>query len=574
MKSLFVPMLSSCFVLGMAGFRPAVAQPGAPRQAGVNDQGVVQAARFAVNAQQQAMKSAGNTDELSLVKVVSARSQVVAGVNFILTLQVKEGGKLRTADATVWWQAWCKEPYKLTFWKITDEQGDANAKPAEGKMESGKPLKLTDDAVAADNDFAADLYRQLAKEQQGKNLFFSPYSMLSALAMTAEGCGGETALQMGKALCFPAALHNTGGDAQSLPWSMTTFHAGMAALNARYNPKPASKELLDKIAALRKDLDDSQRLEKDLQQQNNWDKYFQQNRKSQAVAGQLNALLVQVDQYELRVANALWAEKTYPFSPAYLDTMHKFYGTGGAFPADFNGNPEGERQKINAWVQQQTNDRIQDLMPPRSIDHLTRLVLTNAIYFKGQWSKPFDAGDTKDEDFLLAGGTKVSVPMMHNSSLGGRPLRGLQRRRQSLRHAADHSLRPATGRKNPLSGQGRVPCGRAALQGRRSVAAGDCAATRSTRCPGRRPGGAGRKAQRRQPGGLARQAGKPQDRRPNAEVQAGNRVLHERHAQVAGHGPARLRFLRRPACAVRRHVRQPRSREQALHCLRRAQGVR
>ena len=224
---------------------------------------------------------------------------------------------------------------------------------------------------------------------------------------------------MGKTLCFPDVVRNSTGNADSAPWNMALIHGGMAALNDRYNPKPASKELLDKIAALRKDLDDSQRLEKDLQQQNNWDKYFQQNRKSQDLAGQLNALLVQVDQYELRVANALWVEKTYPLSPAYLDTIHKYYAASGAFPADFKGDPEGERQKINAWVLQQTNERIKDLMPPRSISAMTRLVLANAIYFKGQWSKPFDAGDTKDEDFDIADGTKVSVPMMHNSSLNG-----------------------------------------------------------------------------------------------------------------------------------------------------------
>lgn len=274
-------------------------------------------------------------------------------------------------------------------------------------------------AVAADNDFAADLYLQLAKEQSGKNLFFSPYSMLSALAMTAEGARGETALQMGQVLCFPAAARNPKTDAGSVPWNMSLIDSGITALNERYNPKPASKELLDKIAALRKDLDDSQQLEKSLQQQNKWNEVLQQNRKSQDLAGQLNALLAQVDQYELRVANALWVEKTYPLSPAYLDTIHKYYGASGAFSADFKGDPEGERQKINAWVLQQTNERIKDLLPPRSISAMTRLVLANAIYFKGQWSKPFDAGDTKDEDFNLADGTKVSVPMMHNSSLNG-----------------------------------------------------------------------------------------------------------------------------------------------------------
>ncbi len=133
----------------------------------------------------------------------------------------------------------------------------------------------------------------------------------------------------------------------------------------------------------------------------------------------MNALLTQVNQYELRVANALWAEKSYPFSPAYLATIHNYYGTGGAFPVDFKGNPEGERQKINAWVLEQTNQRIRDLMPPGSIDALTRLVLTNAIYFKGEWAAPFEESETKDEDFLAAVGNKVRAAMMHKNGLEG-----------------------------------------------------------------------------------------------------------------------------------------------------------
>ncbi len=199
---------------------------------------------------------------------------------------------------------------------------------------------------------------------------------------------------------------------------MAVIHAGLAALNERYNRKPATQEVRDKIAALRKELEESKRLGEQAMAAQDWQKYSQETRKSQDLAGQLNSLLAQVDQYELRVANALWAEKTYPFAPAYLETIHKFYNTGGAFPADFKGNPEGERRKINAWVEEQTKGRIRDLIPPGSIDDLTRLVLTNAIYFKGEWAEPFDADATKEEDFLGAGG-KVRVPMMHKYGLEG-----------------------------------------------------------------------------------------------------------------------------------------------------------
>ena len=257
--------------------------------------------------------------------------------------------------------------------------------------------------VQADNQFAVDLYRQLAKEHQGKNLFFSPYSMSNALAMTAEGARGETAQQMGKTLCFPASARNVGSDAEVRPWNMALIHASMSALNERFNPKPVPKELRTKIAALRVRLD---AVNQAAQAEQDWRKQTALARESQTLAAELNKLLPQVDQYELRVANTLWGEKTYPFQPSYLETIHRFYRSGGAFPANFKGNAEGERQKINAWVEDQTNKRIRDLIPPGCLDEQTRLVLTNAIYFKGQWSEPFEEGATMEEDFVVAVGDK------------------------------------------------------------------------------------------------------------------------------------------------------------------------
>ena len=104
-------------------------------------------------------------------------------------------------------------------------------------------------AVTANSDFAVDL-SQLAKENHGQNLFFSPYSMSSALAMTAEGARGETADQMGKVLRFPEAARHIGNDAQLMPWNTAMIHTGMAALNERFKPKPVSPELRDRIAAV------------------------------------------------------------------------------------------------------------------------------------------------------------------------------------------------------------------------------------------------------------------------------------------------------------------------------------
>jgi len=272
-------------------------------------------------------------------------------------------------------------------------------------------------AITATSDFALDLYGRLAKENPGKNLFFSPYSMSSALAMTAEGARGETAAEMGKVLRFPEAARHVGDDAQLIPWNVELIHTGMAALNQRLNAA-VPKDLREKIDHLRKQLKATNERAAELKKNEKWSEYQGVAESSHKIAAELNKLLTQVDRYELRVANALWGEKTYPFRQSYIDTINKYYQTGGVFPVDFIGNPEGNRKRINAWVEEQTQDRIKDLIPRGAIDTLTRLVLTNAIYFKGQWAEVFSERETKPDDFTLADGTKLRVPMMHRAKMG------------------------------------------------------------------------------------------------------------------------------------------------------------
>ncbi len=267
------------FAASIAAFaaRLDAAQPGAPQGTSVDDKDVVKAAQFAVAAQQKAMKDAGQSDKLTLVKIVSARKQVVAGMNFMLTLQVKVGDEARTAEAKVWWQAWRKVPYQLTYWKNTE---------GTERIVTSASLAHANEATTANNAFAIELYRQLAKEKQGKNLFFSPYSMMSALAMTAEGARGETAAEMGKVLCFPESARSSGDNTQ--PWNISLINAGMAALNARFNPKPAAPETLARIAELRKKLDDSNRKVAQLQSQpNGWNEAMQESNRAGALAAEV-----------------------------------------------------------------------------------------------------------------------------------------------------------------------------------------------------------------------------------------------------------------------------------------------
>lgn len=116
--------------------------------------------------------------------------------------------------------------------------------------------------------------------------------------------------------------------------------------------------------------------------------------------------------YQLRLADALWAQQGEPFLPAFLDLTKADYAAGFR-PVDFAKAPEKARLTINQWVEQQTEDKIKDLLQPGVVTPDTRLVLTNAIYFKANWNTQFKKADTKEEDFHLAGGQTVRAPLMH-----------------------------------------------------------------------------------------------------------------------------------------------------------------
>ncbi len=122
--------------------------------------------------------------------------------------------------------------------------------------------------------------------------------------------------------------------------------------------------------------------------------------------------------FKLNIVNASWAQDGYPFLQDFLDILAVNYGAG-MYILDFVSDPEGSRQTINNWVAQQTEDKIKDLLPPGSIDGLTRLVLTNAIYFYGAWAIPFDEDLTEIGNFYLADGDVVSVPMMSHFQWNG-----------------------------------------------------------------------------------------------------------------------------------------------------------
>ena len=199
------------------------------------------------------------------------------------------------------------------------------------------------DVIEANNRFAINLYSQY-KSEEG-NIFFSPFSISTAMAMVYEGAEGKTAKEIKSVFGFPKYD------------------------NSRRNQY---SNLLSEI-----------------------------NKKDK--------------EYALKTANALWAEQDFNFLDKYLTTVEKYYG-GKTTNLDFKNEPDTSRLIINNWVEDKTNDKIKDLLPEDVIDADTRLVLTNAIYFKAKWLIQFDADKTSDEYFRVNPDKSIKVPMMQPTS--------------------------------------------------------------------------------------------------------------------------------------------------------------
>jgi serine protease inhibitor len=256
-------------------------------------------------------------------------------------------------------------------------------------------------AVRATNGLGIALYKALDEEQKGKNLFVSPFSITVALAMLAEGARDETLAELKHALQLPP---NT---------PLTDLHADLQTLLERYRDggSNADPTLRERSTALRKRLDAV----------NAEIKRKQGDPLSKELVEDIHQLLSAVDRFELRVASALWVERTHPLVRAFVRTLDESYGTGSVNALDIVADPEAARLRINGWVAEQTERRIQDLIPPGVITELTRLVLANAVFFRGEWADPFDANYTRDDDFLLAGGDRVSSRLMYDSSRASVP---------------------------------------------------------------------------------------------------------------------------------------------------------
>lgn len=196
--------------------------------------------------------------------------------------------------------------------------------------------------VQGNTAFAVDLYLQLRQEEG--NLFFSPYSLSTALAMVYAGAKNQTAAQMAQTMHF-----DPNDDA---------FHRNYGRLIEQLNEQGEKEN------------------------------------------------------YKLLIANALWGQEDFRFLASYLDLTDKYYDARLEL-VNYLTAAEKARQTINAWVEDKTEDKIKNLIPQGALDASTRLVLTNAIYFKGTWAEQFDKKQTKPAPFYLNHTDTIQADLMH-----------------------------------------------------------------------------------------------------------------------------------------------------------------
>ncbi|WP_063816446.1 serpin family protein [Pedosphaera parvula] len=118
---------------------------------------------------------------------------------------------------------------------------------------------------------------------------------------------------------------------------------------------------------------------------------------------------------KLNVANALWAQQGHPFLPAFLQIAQQNYDAR-VNQVDFRTQSESARKEINDWVSKKTNGKIEEIIPSGALDAMTKLVLVNAIYFKGQWATQFNKSRTAPADFSISSSQKVQAQLMNLKS--------------------------------------------------------------------------------------------------------------------------------------------------------------
>ncbi len=274
-----------------------------------------------------------------------------------------------------------------------------------------RPPNDTAQLVKANNAFALTLLRELDARDKGANHFLSPFSLQSALTMATEGARGETATEMGRTLQFPEAMRQAG----IIPWDMTRLRREFQSISDRMQPDNSEKAniLRKQVSDLRSRLTQANEEAHSLRQAKKFQQADAKSAEAVKLANQINALAAQVDQYELSNANSLWIDNSFTISPHYQSIVREFYRPAEVAAANFRHQSDEERLRINQWVSEQTHAKIRDIVPPGVINPLTRLVIANAIYFKGTWAAPFNAEFTQTAPFVTSDSKKISAPLMN-----------------------------------------------------------------------------------------------------------------------------------------------------------------
>ena len=205
--------------------------------------------------------------------------------------------------------------------------------------------------VSGNTEFAVNFYHAFRRSSDD-DLFFSPYSLSTSLAMTYAGAANETQRQIADALCFSSTAP------KNLHRSFNTLNTVLTRLDKHNVPEEEAPEL--------------------------------------------------------KIGNALWGQNGYEFLPEFLDTVSSDYGAH-LTQLDFERDPDGAAIAINQWADESTNGKITQIIDPLMLRN-ARIVLTNAIYFKGQWLHEFNETFTEKRYFYLQDDGIVLVPMMHQTT--------------------------------------------------------------------------------------------------------------------------------------------------------------
>ncbi|XP_026218853.1 leukocyte elastase inhibitor-like isoform X1 [Anabas testudineus] len=273
----------------------------------------------------------------------------------------------------------------LHQWRL--EQVNA---PVTDTMASSTPL------TKANTSFSLDLAKKLGDNDKTANIFYSPFSISSALAMVMLGARGNTATQMSEVLHFTEAQQPKQEEAQQ---QLQTQSSTQSQMQSQIQTRMQMRTQIQQSSRL------PQYLLKCLKPQDCQDDLH-------AHFAQLLSELNKPDApYSLSVANRLYGEKSYQFVEEFLAKTRKHY-SAELEPVDFKTKADEVRVNINNWVDKQTHGKIKDLLAQGTLNSMTILLLVNAIYFKGSWNERFREDSTVDAQFRINKNDTKMVKMM------------------------------------------------------------------------------------------------------------------------------------------------------------------